>query len=110
MLKKLIVVAVVGGLAVAAFQGTRWASYIRSEIRAAREAADDQIPPEKEIGRLRAEVKLLDGDVMKVVNQLARERVGVERLNEQVAELRSKQGSAKESLRARASAIKDAEA
>lgn len=72
MLKKLIIVAVVGGLAVAAFKGTRLASYVRSEIKSIREEAEDQIPPEQEITRLRSEVKQLDGDAIRVVKQLAK--------------------------------------
>jgi chromosome segregation ATPase len=103
-------VAVVGGLAVAAFKGTKWASYARQELRQLREAAEDQIPPEKEVVRLRAELKLLDNDILKVVNQLAKERVECDRLREQVADLRGKQSEAKEVLTARANAIKEAEA
>ena len=53
MIKKLIVVAVVGGLAVAALKGTKWASYVRSEVKSWRDAAEDSVPPEKEIARLR---------------------------------------------------------
>jgi len=109
MFKKLILVAVVGGLAVAAFKGTKWASYARQEIKAMRDAAEDQIPPEKEVSRLRTELKLLDTDIMKVVNQLAKERVECERLKEQVADLQGKQSNAKEVLTARAAAIKTAE-
>ena len=109
MFKKLILVAVVGGLAVAAFKGTKWASYARQEIKAMREAAEDQIPPEKEVSRLRTELKLLDTDIMKVVNQLAKERVECDRLKEQVADLQGKQSNAKEVLTARAAAIKAAE-
>jgi DNA repair exonuclease SbcCD ATPase subunit len=110
MFKKLILVAVVGGLAIAAFKGTKWASYARQELRELREAAEGQIPPEKEVARLRAELKLLDNDIMKVVNQLAKERVECERLKDQVADLRGKQSQAKELITARAAAIKEAEA
>jgi len=72
MLKKLIVVAVVGGLAVAAFKGTKWASYVRTEVKSWRQAAEDAVPPETEIARLRGEVKMLDEDTIKIVKQLAR--------------------------------------
>ncbi|MBX9625989.1 MAG: hypothetical protein K2X82_19480 [Gemmataceae bacterium] len=72
MFKKMILVAVVGGLAVAAFKGTRMASYVRNEIKSIREAAEDQIAPDQEIARLRGEVKLLDDDGLKLVKQLAR--------------------------------------
>jgi len=69
MFKKLIVVAVVGGLAVAAINKTRLGSYVRTEIRGLREAAEDQIPPEKEIARLRDEVGRIDQDMRKIVKQ-----------------------------------------
>src|SRR5436305_4012864 len=69
MIKKLIVVAVVGGLAVAAINKTRFGSYVRTEIRGLREAAEDQIPPDKEIARLRDEVNRIDQDMRKVVKQ-----------------------------------------
>lgn len=109
MLKKLVMVAVVGALTVAAFKGTKWASYVRQELRSIKEAAEDQIPPEKEVARLRGELQLLENDMMKVVNQLAKERVDCERLKEQVAELQTKQSNVKEILTARANTIKDAE-
>src|SRR5262245_51716245 len=109
MLKKMIVLAVIGFVAVAALGGTKLGSYIRSEIRAARERAEDNIPPEKEIGRLRNEVKLLDKDIMNVVNQLAKERVAVNELKEKVDELAAKQEQDKALLTARGEAIKKAQ-
>lgn len=72
MLRKLILVAVVGGLAFAAVKGTRFMSYMRSEWKTIREAAEDAVPPEKEIDRLRNEVKNLDEDTLKLVKHLAR--------------------------------------
>jgi chromosome segregation ATPase len=72
MIKKLIVVAVVGGLAVAAVSKTKFWSHIRSEVKSWREAAEEQIPPEKEIARLREEVKYLDADIKKVVKEQAK--------------------------------------
>jgi len=109
MLKKMILVAVVGGLAVAAFKGTKFASYLRQEWSGVKDWADDQIPPEKEISRLRNELKSLDGDMLRVVNQLAKEKVEVAELKKTIDELASKQSAAKELLNARAKAIKDAE-
>jgi hypothetical protein len=67
MIKKLILMAVVGGIAVAALKGTRVGSFVRSEVRSLREAAEEQVPPEREIARLRAEVRNLDQDHVKVV-------------------------------------------
>lgn len=72
MFKKMILIAVVGGLSVAAFKSTKVGSYVRNEIRQMQEAAEDQVAPDQEIARLRGEVKLLDDDTLKVVKQLAR--------------------------------------
>jgi len=106
MLKKMVVLAAVGFVAVAALGGTKIGSYIRSEIRAARERAEENIPPEKEVARLRNELKLLDKDVMTVVNQLAKERVEVNQLKEKVDDLAAKQSKDKELLESRANLIK----
>jgi chromosome segregation ATPase len=108
MIKKMVILGVIGFVAVTALGGTKLASYIRSEINAARQRAEDNIPPEKEIARLRSEVKQLDKDIMAVVNQLAKERVAVRELQAQVDELAAKQSKDKELLTARATAIKNA--
>jgi chromosome segregation ATPase len=109
MLKKMVLLAVVGFVAVTALAGTKVGSYIRSEINEARKAAEDNIPPEKEVGRLRSELKMLDKDMMAVVNQLAQERVAVNQLQEKVNEVAGKQEGAKALLKDRAAAIKKAE-
>ncbi|QJW97366.1 hypothetical protein [Frigoriglobus tundricola] len=106
MLKKMIILGVIGFVAVSAIRGTKIGSYIRSEIRDARDRAESGIPPEKEIGRLRNELKLLDKDIMTVVSQLAKETVDVRQLQEKVEEVAAKQSKDKELLTARASAIK----
>jgi len=106
MLKKMVVLAAVGFVAVAALGGTKIGSYIRSEIRAARERAEENIPPEKEVARLRNELKLLDKDIMTVVNQLAKERVEVNQLKEKTDDLAAKQSKDKELLESRANLIK----
>ena len=106
MLKKMVVLGVIGFVAVSALGGTKIASYIRSEIREARERAENNIPPEKEIARLRNELKLLDKDIMTVVNQLAKERVEVRQIQEKNEELAAKQSKDKEILTGRAAAIK----
>jgi len=109
MLKKMVILGVIGFVTVTALGGTKLASYIRSEIRDARERAENNIPPEKEIARLRNELKLLDKDIMTVVNQLAKERVEVKDLQEKVETLAAKQKTDNDLLQARAKAIKDAE-
>lgn len=108
-MKKLILVAVIGILAVSAAKGTKWFSHIRSELAGAKEWADSKIPPEKEILRLRNEVKLLDKDILTVVNQLAHERVECGELKQKVADLQARQVTDKDTLQARATAIKAAE-
>ena len=109
MLKKLIIVAVVGGLAVAAFKGTRWASYVRSEFKSLREEAEDQIPPEQEIARLRNEVKQLDGDAFKVVKQLAKLQSDQADHEKRKLALEERKSKAKTLVDSQAEAIKDAE-
>jgi chromosome segregation ATPase len=109
MLRKLILVAVVGGLTVAAFKGTRWASYVRSEVRAMRDAAEDAIPPEREIARLRGEVKMLDEDTLKVVKQLARLQSDQADLAKRVEASEKKKSAVAEVLRARETAVRAAE-
>jgi DNA repair exonuclease SbcCD ATPase subunit len=109
MLKKMVILGVIGFVAVTALGGTRLASYIRAEIAAARERAEANVPPEKEIARLRHELKLLDKDIMTVVDQLARETVAVKNLQKDVDERAAKQEQAAALLKSRAEAIKNAE-
>lgn len=110
MLKKLVILGVIGFVAVSAVKGSKFGSYIRSEWQAFRERCDANIPPEREIARLRHEVQELEGDMRKIVKQLARENVEVKQLQEQVAELQARQSRDKELLQARGKAIKAAEA
>jgi chromosome segregation ATPase len=108
MCKKLVILGIVGFIAVSAVRGSKIESYLRSELASLRERAESNIPPEKEIVRLRNEVKNLDKDIMVVVNQLAKERVEVNQLREKTDELRARQSKEKELLNARAAAIKNA--
>jgi chromosome segregation ATPase len=109
MLKKLVILGVIGFVAVTALGGTKLASYIRSEINAAREKAEANIPPEKELARLRNEIKLLDKDIMTVINEVAKQRVEVRQLEGDVEVLAKKQTEFRTQLTTRATAIKDAE-
>jgi len=109
MLKKMVILGVIGFVAVTALGGTKLASYIRSEIRDARERAENNIPPEKEIQRLRNEIKLLDKDILAVVNELAKQRVAVNDLQTQTEELAAKQSKDKEVLIARLDALDKAD-
>lgn len=109
MIKKMVVLAVVGFVAVTAVGGTKLGSYIRSEWKAARQQAEDGVPPEKEIARLKNEVALLDGDIKKLINHLAKERVEVKLLGEKVDEMTAQQGKDKDVLAARLEKIEAAE-
>lgn len=109
MIKKLILMAVVGGVAVAALKGTRVGSYVRNEVRAIRDAAEENIPPEKEIARLRTEVRNLDGDHVKVVKQLARLQSDQAETRQRVADLEKRKSEVSEVMRARETAVRAAE-
>jgi chromosome segregation ATPase len=108
MLKKLVILGIVGFVAVAAVKGSKFGSYIRSEFEAMKARAEANVPPEREIARLRTEIKHLDKDILAVVSQLAKERVEVAQLKERAGELAAKQSKDKEILNARATAIKNA--
>ena len=108
MLKKMVILGVIGFVAVSAVKGSKIGSYIREEWRSIRERCEANIPPEREIARLRGEVQSLEGDMRKIVGQLARENVEVKNLREQVAELGGRQARDKELLQARGAAIKAA--
>lgn len=109
MLKKMVILGVVGFVAVSALGDTKLASYIRSELREARERAEANIPPEKEVARLRNELKLLDKDIVAVINELAKQRVAVNDLQSQTEDLAAKQTAALASLKDRGQAIKSAQ-
>ena len=116
MLKKMVILGVVGFVAVSALGGTKLASYIRSELREARERAESNIPPEKEVARLRNELKLLDKDLVAVINELAKQRVAVNDLQSQTEDLATKQATSLKALKdrgvelkARAEALKNAQ-
>jgi DNA repair exonuclease SbcCD ATPase subunit len=108
MLKKLVILGVIGFVAVAVVS-PKVLSLIRSEINSAREKAEANIPPEKELARLRNEIKLLDQDIVKVINEVAKQRVAVKELDGDVESLAKKQVEFKNQLIARADTIKKAE-
>jgi predicted nuclease with TOPRIM domain len=109
MLKKMIILGVVGFVAVAALKGTKFASYVRTEVDGLRDRVDAAIPPEKEITRLRDEIKQLDKDALALISSVAKERVEVRNLTDRVAELTTQQSAAKTAIHTLASAIKNAE-
>jgi chromosome segregation ATPase len=109
MLKKMVILGVVGFVAVTVLAGTKLGSYIRAEVNEARKRAEDNIPPEKEIVRLRSELKMLDKDKMTIINQLARERVAVNELQGEMKVRSEKLSKEKGQLTERAILIKKAE-
>jgi chromosome segregation ATPase len=109
MIKKLILMAVVGGVAVAALKGTRVGSFVRNEVRSLRDAAEENIPPEREIARLRTEVRNLDQDHVKVVKQLARVQSDQAESRQRVADLEKRKSEVAEVMRARETAVRAAE-
>jgi chromosome segregation ATPase len=110
MIKKLLVVAVVGGLAVAAVKQTKFGSMVRTEVKSWREAAEDQISPETEIARLRGEVKNLDEDTIKIVKQLARLQSDQADLGGREKALTAKKSQVGELMASRENAMRAAEA
>ena len=109
MLRKLILVAVVGGLAFAAVKGTRFMSYMRSEWKSIQEAAEQAVPPEKEIDRLRNEVKNLDEDTLKLVKHLARLQSDQADLTKREKDLAENRAKVSDMLKTREGAVRAAE-
>ncbi|MBY0459546.1 MAG: hypothetical protein K2V38_19675 [Gemmataceae bacterium] len=109
MLKKMVVLAVVGFVAVAALSGTKLMSHLRSIKDSVQQQVDDSVTPEQEIKRLKNEVKLLDEDAKQLLKQLAKERVEVESLKTKTDELTEKQAKEKARLLARGEEIKKKE-
>ena len=108
MIKKLVIYGIVGVVGWNAVKNTNFASHIRTEISSMRKAVDDNTSPEKDLARIKTDVKLLDIEIQRQIKPLAAEIVRVKELKEQVGELRAKQSQAKEILQARAAAIKSA--
>jgi chromosome segregation ATPase len=109
MLKKLVILGVIGFVAVTAIKGSKFGSYVRAEWDALRERCEASIPPEREIARLRSEVAALESDMRSIVKHLAKENVEVAQLREEVADFQQRQGRDKELLTSRGMAIKTAE-
>lgn len=105
MFKKMILVAVVGGLAVAAFKGTRFASYVRHEIKGLRDAADDSIPLEKRVVLLEEGVNKLDRHVLKKIKEVSEVAAGLKLADDDVTVLADKQAARKKQLDDRLAAV-----
>jgi predicted nucleic acid-binding Zn-ribbon protein len=105
MTKKLLLVAVVAVVGLAAVKSTKFFGYAKQEIESARLWAEDQIPVEKEISRLRKEVEDLNKDTVAVRRQLAESRVDLRVRKQDAEELRSSVKADEDRLHARAKAI-----
>lgn len=90
MFKKLLIVAVVVGVAALVFRGTRIAGYAKEEIASLRTWAESKVSAEKEIARLRKEVSALDKDIDAVKGKLAREIVECRYIKEDADKLRTR--------------------
>jgi len=109
MFRKLIVAAVVGGLAVAAVKCTKLGRYAWHEVRGAWAQAENDIPLEKQIAMLEEDVKVLDSKTIpKKIHELAEIRAERQLLDQQVATLEKSQKATQEALAARLKAIKEA--
>lgn len=71
MFKKLLLVAVIGGLAFAAIKGTRTFRHVKEEVASLENWVDSKIPFEKKVAQLRKEVAALDRDTDRVADELA---------------------------------------
>jgi len=108
MIKKLVIFGVIGVVGWYAIRDSKFGTRIRTEVAALRKAAEESTSPEKDLARIKTDIKLLDLEIQKQIKPLAAETVRVRELREQVGELRAKQSQAKEVLQARATAIKSA--
>jgi chromosome segregation ATPase len=108
MIKKLVIYGIVGVVGWHAIKDTKAGTWIRTELAGVRKAVNENTSPEKDLARIKTDIKLLDLDIQKQIRPLAAERVRVKELRETVGEQRVKLSQAKEVLQARATAIKSA--
>jgi len=106
MIKKLVIFGVIGVVGWYAVRDSKFGTRIRAEVAAMRKAADDATSPEKDLAHIKADIKLLDIEIQKLIKPLAAETVNVRAIKEQVSEQRAKLSQQKEILQARAAAIK----
>lgn len=84
MIKKLLLVAVIGGLAFAALKGSKFAGFAKHEAAQIEDYFDSKVPVEKKISGLRKEVRSLDKDIDRVTRDLAAEIVNVRETSEEL--------------------------
>ena len=108
MIKKLVIYGVIGVVGWNAIKNTKAGTWLRTEVAGIRKSVDENTSPEKDLARIKTDIKLLDLEIQKQIRPLAAERVRVKDLREAVSDQRAKLSQAKEILQARATAIKSA--
>lgn len=108
MVKKLLLVAVVGAIAFSFLKGTKIFNYAKSEVASVGEWVESQIPTEKKIQQLRKEVKQLDKDIDKAQTALVAEIVDVERLAKDVTAMKGDVVAEEKKVLALGEKLKDA--
>ena len=106
--KKLLIVGAVVGAGFLALKGTKIFGHAKNEVASLVEWAESNIPPEKEIARLRKDVSALDKDIKNVGAALAKETVEVKYLKEDAGKLRTQVSADHEKIVARGQVISDA--
>lgn len=89
MCKKVLIAGLAVVVALAVVKGTWVGSHLRMRATRVRAWAEQQVPPEQEIARLRMELKGLERDDDKHYDKVARMTVQVRNLEQEVAKLRT---------------------
>lgn len=109
MIKKLVIAAVIGGLAVAAVKVTKYGRYVWHEITSTVRQAEEDIPLEKQIAMLEEKHRKLQSVALpKKIHELAVANKEYERLAGEVAVEEARQADTQKTLAARLDALKKA--
>jgi hypothetical protein len=90
MIKKVIILGVVGGVLCVFLFGHKFHSYVRTSFGYLQQSAQEAIPIEFQIDRARGLIKDLVPEVRKNMHIIAKEEVEVQRLEEQIADTESR--------------------
>jgi chromosome segregation ATPase len=99
MFKKILLVAVAAVVGLAVVRGTWIGSHLRMKAHRVGHWAQERIPPEQEIARLRMELKGLESDDDKHYDKVARMAVQVEKLERDVSHLKNNVGKEEARIR-----------